>query len=618
MGDPMDAMYGDLGGGEVGHGVNGHASLGEPTDEVIPPEDLALLTEIAKKIKRTGTPLVKAETRPSVVISVDEPPTPDPDETITGHDAISRLTWEIVTKLGGFTKDHQGMAELFTLCFQHEVFWDREISRFMVYDREAGVWRQDGKKHEMTWKLVRVLSKRIEELCKANVDPADLRALSPGSGASKEEKGGARARIGEVWGWYKIFSGTGNHGGVVSSISPTVRTCHLTDFDRSPYLLNFTNGTYDVRTGQIREHRQGDVITHLVETPLNLSLADQPIETVAPLFSKMIRRMVSAPGEVSEEVAAERFAAVTRWLGYMVHGSNPEKKMGIFEGASNIGKNQVIGIVGELLGDQLAHMAARPQLIVKQRGDRHDSEESDLAGKRLLGIDELSANHIIDEVQILKLVQPEGSVYSLRRMKEDRVKVPVTWTPIASTNELPRARLTPQIVNRLMIFTMSKIQLPNDEVDVFLRHKIISAESEAILAHTISWWRDWFVSMSEDDVTSGLIYTSEMKSTMQTYREDNRELHEQFVEDCCEFDAEAFEPRLTTFWDSFQEYLSQKHQGEDLRYVIKNRAFNKFLESLEGVTIIRDEYKGKQRVRGLTGLRLTTLDQTSVMRGMTS
>src|SRR5262249_40912630 len=35
------------------------------------------------------------------------------------------------------------------------------------------------------------------------------------------------------------------------------------DFDQHPYLLNLLNGTYDLRAGRFREHRQTDMLTRI-------------------------------------------------------------------------------------------------------------------------------------------------------------------------------------------------------------------------------------------------------------------------------------------------------------------------------------------------------------------
>ena len=37
------------------------------------------------------------------------------------------------------------------------------------------------------------------------------------------------------------------------------------EFDRDPWLLNVQNGTIDLRTGSLQEHRRSDYITKLAE-----------------------------------------------------------------------------------------------------------------------------------------------------------------------------------------------------------------------------------------------------------------------------------------------------------------------------------------------------------------
>src|SRR5262249_34989045 len=83
------------------------------------------------------------------------------------------------------------------------------------------------------------------------------------------------------------------------------------EMDRDPFLLNVQNGTLDLRTGQLREHRREDLITKLAPVKYDLSAK-------CPLWEKFLNRITnnrpelitylrraagySLTGDVSEQV----------------------------------------------------------------------------------------------------------------------------------------------------------------------------------------------------------------------------------------------------------------------------------------------------------------------------
>jgi len=462
------------------------------------------------------------------------------------------------------------------------------------------VWRWDGGKHELVWALVDRVARRCHDVMVRELreSPAYLAVVS-GTAEAQD-----RARVERIRATYHPFRNTAGITAVVSAALPKATRVSQRDFNARPALLSFRNGTFDVTTGELREHRQADRLSQRVERDLDLSLAERPLAEVAPRFWGLLHRLCAAPGEVSEAVHAERVAAVGRWLGYQLHGSNPEKKLGVFEGASDIGKNQILEVVGELLGPGLAWLAGRPTLLVRTKGDRHDAEEYQLAGTRLTLVNEMTASQILDEGQVLRFVNPEGSVVSLRRMRQDRIDVAVTWKLTCSTNELPRANLTPQVVNRLALFPLSTVPVPKaEQFDV---KRAALAEGDAVLAHLVRWWREWWVARREPGAPTGLILTDEMLAALRTYQDDNLDLVAQFVADLVEVTGTVEnEVRPKTLWDSFNDWFTDQHPNENRRYGIGRNAFYKRVEELPGVgRRDRVDGNGKARLEAFTGLRL--------------
>ena len=536
------------------------------------------------------------------------------DDPAAGSGDIRTISIDYLKRT--FTCDHAGMAELFLECFGDRVRWIEDTQRFMVHLTDQGRWHLDGKRNEEVSRMTRKLALIVHAECDRSITEKDL---AESRSSNKEVKAAAVAKIESIRKWYGVFKGFGNMNGVVGSVVSAADTCRTSDFDTRSHLLNLANGTYDVTTGQLREHRQSDLLAHRVELAYRPELANRPLQEVAPHFHQLLRRMCGAPGEVSPEVHAERYAAVCRWLGYQLHGANPEKKMGVFEGATDIGKNQALEVVGKILGDQLAWLAGRPALLVKSRNDRHDAEESKLAGTRMALVNELTENQVLDEGQVLRFVNPEGSTVGLRRMRQDIQDVAVTWKLNVSTNELPKARITPQVSNRLVIFKLSQVPVPKAE-QYDIKRAIFrgtdGGESEAVLAHLVAWWRTWYTARYAAGSATGLVITQEMTESLTSFQEENLDLVSQFFQECCEITPEAKLPNTKPIWEAFQLWMKEQHPGEDIKFVTGRDRFNKRLGALEGVEIDRKATGGTTVIRGLHGIRLHPAEPDTFMSMM--
>jgi len=58
------------------------------------------------------------------------------------------------------------------------------------------------------------------------------------------------------------------------------------ELDTDPYLLNVQNGTIDLRTGELREHRQEDLITRIADVEYNPNAA-------CPIWKKFLMEIMN-------------------------------------------------------------------------------------------------------------------------------------------------------------------------------------------------------------------------------------------------------------------------------------------------------------------------------------
>ncbi len=365
----------------------------------------------------------------------------------------------------------------------------------------------------------------------------------------------------------------------------------------SPYLLNFSNGTYDVRTGAIRPHDRADRITTIITRSLNIALADKPLQDAAPQFWSLLCRMCGAPGEVSETRHRQRVNAVWRWCAYQCHGSNPEKKMAIFEGASNIGKNQLEEILAELLGPDLAHTSASSKLLVKTRNDRHDSISNVLIGRRMVVVNELSESQVLDDQQVLVLVNPEGTIVDLRHLHHDSVAAAVTWKITVTTNQLARADLTPQITNRLLILPLSDVEVPKEE-QYDIKREIMDHEADAVLAHLVKEWSIWHKTWKDE--STGLINPPDAIERLNRYKDENEHPAQQFIAERCRLVSHG-NVTHTSIWRMCEAYYKDQHSDLPSRYTGGRRKLFAILDEIE---VVERDLQPNGRLKGFRGIEV--------------
>lgn len=119
--------------------------------------------------------------------------------------------------------------------------------------------------------------------------------------------------------------------------------------DTDPWLFNVSNGTMDLRAGELREHRREDLISKL--TPV-----EYDPEAEAPRFVAFLE-------EILPSAAVREF--LQRAIGYALNGTTREHKLPVLHGSGSNGKSTLISILLEMFGDY-GLQAADDLLMVKR------------------------------------------------------------------------------------------------------------------------------------------------------------------------------------------------------------------------------------------------------------
>jgi putative DNA primase/helicase len=171
--------------------------------------------------------------------------------------------------------------------------------------------------------------------------------------------------------------------------------------DADPWLLNVSNGTLDLRTGELRGHRKEDYLTKLAP------VAYDP-DATCPRWLEFLDRIFAGDYHL--------IAYLRRLVGYSLTGVVRQHLLPFMHGLGANGKTTFIETLLNLLGPDYS-MKAAPDLLLARRNDSHPTERADLFGKRLVACVEVEEGRRLAEALVKEMTG--GDRMRARRMRED-------------------------------------------------------------------------------------------------------------------------------------------------------------------------------------------------------
>lgn len=245
--------------------------------------------------------------------------------------------------------------------------------------------------------------------------------------------------------------------------------------DADPWALNVRNGTLDLRTGELREHRREDLITKLAPV-------EHEKDACAPTWEAFLDRTFAGNQAVID--------FVRRAAGYTLTGLTGEQKLFVGYGTGANGKSTFLGGIEDVLGPYARQTA--PELLVERgdgkRSESHPTEVADLQGVRCAICTELAQDRALAE-GLVKRLTGERRVKA-RFMRQDFFEFTATHKLWVGTNHRPNVRGTDEAIWRRMILLPFTVTIPPEERDPDLPEKL-RAEASGILAWALRGCLEW-------------------------------------------------------------------------------------------------------------------------------
>ena len=317
----------------------------------------------------------------------------------------------------------------------------------------------------------------------------------------------ARARLGEEAAKLNKFAyqcETASKVAATMKLASARMVMKSEDLDTDPWLLNLTNGTLDLRSGDLKPHDPADLITRCVGVPY---LPD----AACPLWERSVHQVFDGD--------ADLVAYIQRVLGYCLTGSVREQVFFILYGGGANGKNTIVGRLQEILGDYQTQTA--PNLLIRSKTERHPTEVWDLRGARLAVASEINAANALNESLVKRLVGDD--VIKARGMYQDFGEFTPSHKILMLTNHKPVIKDEGHAIWRRIHLIPFKVKFKGANRDNDLPEKL-KAEYPGILR--------WCVDGCREYLRQGLNEPHAVIEATKEYRTDSDVLALFFEERC--------------------------------------------------------------------------------------
>lgn len=242
--------------------------------------------------------------------------------------------------------------------------------------------------------------------------------------------------------------------------------------NRDPWALNCTNGTLDLRTGNLRKHDKSDVITRCCPCAYNPN-------ATAPEFERFLAEVQPDP---------EVRAYLARLLGYAANGIVREHILGVLWGVGQNGKSVLADCCAAALGDY-ARPGPASLIVANKASEPHPSDVATCAGSRLVLVHETKRGAEFDSSKVKLLTG--GDLLTARFMRQDFFVFAPSHTLVMLTNYKPQADGADAALWRRVQLVPFDVVIPEERRDTRLKERIVENELPGVLRWLVAGGLEW-------------------------------------------------------------------------------------------------------------------------------
>ncbi len=429
-----------------------------------------------------------------------------------------------------------GNAERFVDTCGDDLRWCTEANRWMMWDGQR--WGFDDGGHaakRLAHKSVRSIFSEAENAA----DDQEAKAIAAHAVASQ-----SATRI----------------EALMSQAKPYLNIS-MDDLDRDVWLVNAANGTLDLRTGELRQHRREDLITKAV------SFGYDP-GTPAPRFMEFMKEVLPDP---------EVRAFVQRYAGYSLTGSTRERVLAFLHGGGKNGKSTLVEALRAAAGGYAQNTTVET-ILSSRGGSQIPNDVAALKGARLVSAAEPEKNRRMAESKVKNLTGSDTVTARFMRgeffdfQPEFKLWISMNHRPIiVGTDDAIWDRI------RLVPFNQRFADNPDTELPGKL-----AEERAGIFAWMVRGALDWY--------ESGLGCPEAVAAATKEYREEMDTLGD-FFEARCVLDPNATAP-ASALYKQYEMWCDDTGERQETQTAFGARLTERGFESFKFTSGPHKDRKG--------------------------
>jgi putative DNA primase/helicase len=327
------------------------------------------------------------------------------------------------------------------------------------------------------------------------------------------------------------------------------------ELDSDPYLLNFLNGTVDLRTARLRPHARKDFITKVVRYEFQTSAR-------CPRWLAFLDQIMGGGPDVGEGQLARASRLVDylqRALGYSLTGCTIEKAVFVLFGRGDNGKSTMLTTFRQLI-EEYSVLLQADTLMVRRESNNTQADLADLRGARFAQTSETEEGQRLAQGMLKRIAQGMGKIKATRKY-ENPIEFPETHKLWMDTNRKPTIRDADDeaTFNRLHSIPFL-VQIPKNRIDRGMLAKLLS-EAEGILAWAVQGAVLW------DQF--GLNKPPEVEEANNAWRAEIDHLG-RFIQECC-VKGEGFHVRAGQLYSAYKAWAERGGEKDILSLTMFGR-----------------------------------------------
>ena len=312
------------------------------------------------------------------------------------------------------------------------------------------------------------------------------------------------------------------------------------ELDAHDMLFNVLNGTLDLRSGILREHRRKDMLTMLSPTRYDP-------QAKCPLWDGFLDKFLGAEAGIID--------FLRRAAGYAMTGDTSEQCMFFPFGDGANGKSTFLLTLNAVFGDY--SRTIDPKILTAKDHDQHSTELCDLDGPRLIITVEVEDGQRMAE-SLLKRVTGGDSIRA-RRMRKDPYEFVPHFKLFMAANHKPSIRGTDfGIWRRIRMIPFEYTISEAEKVSGF--GKQLEGELPGILAWCLRGCLEW-------QSGGGLRPPEVVTQATEEYRREQDGV-QRFIDKCCVVDP-SYRGEHKTLYGRYKDFRAE--EGE--RFTMTDKAF---------------------------------------------